>query len=122
MNRAALLIVGLSILVPMDVARAHAPFKGAGSFSGGLLHPLFIPAHVLALVATRLLIGRHVHRWHWLAPASYVVGLAIGFTAIMSAYAPQSAGEALLGATVVCGGPLRLRARCPRFWNVHWRS
>jgi urease accessory protein len=113
MNRAALLIVGLSILVPMDVARAHAPFEGAGSFSGGLLHPLFVPAHMLALVATGLLISRQVHRWHWLAPASYVVGLAIGFTAMMSAYAPQSAGEALLAATVVCGGAVALPRPLP---------
>jgi hydrogenase/urease accessory protein HupE len=86
MNRAALLTVGLSTLVPIDVARAHVPFEGAGSFSGGLLHPLFVPAPMLALFATGLLIGRQVPRWHWLAPASYVVGLAIGFAAMMSAY------------------------------------
>ena len=63
---------------------------------------------MLALIATGLLIGRQVPRWHWFAPASYLVGLAIGFTAMMSAYAPQSPGEALLGATVVCGGAVAL--------------
>jgi hydrogenase/urease accessory protein HupE len=104
MTQIALLLVGLLSHLSIDAAMADAPFKGAGNFYGGLLHPLFVPAHVLAVVSTGLLIGRQRPRLRWLAPASYVVGLAVGFAAMMSAYAPQFAAEVLLAAAAVSGG------------------
>ena len=30
---------------------AHAPFVGVEGFYGGLLHPLLVPAHAMALLA-----------------------------------------------------------------------
>jgi len=36
---------------------AHAPFIGVDGFYGGLLHPLLVPAHAMALLALGLLIA-----------------------------------------------------------------
>jgi urease accessory protein len=42
------------------VAFAHATWLGAGSFLSGVVHPLNVPAHLLLLVATGLLISQGV--------------------------------------------------------------
>jgi len=97
----------------MDAAIAHAPFEGVGSFYGGLLHPLYVPTHVLAVVGTGLLMGRQAPRWRWFPPASYVAGLAVGFAAMISAYAPQSAGAVLLAAAAASGALVALARPLP---------
>src|SRR6185437_1747859 len=51
--------------------------------------------------------------WGWLLPGSYVVGLAVGFAALISAYAPQWAAEVLLGTTALCGGVVALARPLP---------
>jgi urease accessory protein len=113
MSQAALLVIGLFALLTMDAAIAHAPFEGVGSFYGGLLHPLFVPTHVLAVVGTGLLMGRQAPRWRWFPPASYVAGLAVGFAAMISAYAPQSAGAVLLAAAAASGALVALARPLP---------
>ena len=42
-----------------QIALAHSPIKGMGDFFNGILHPLFMPAHVLLLSALGLLYGQH---------------------------------------------------------------
>lgn len=37
---------------------AHSPIKGMSHFYGGLLHPVFVPAHLLLLVAAGLFYGQ----------------------------------------------------------------
>ena len=39
-------------------AIAHGAFKGIGNFYGGVLHPVVVPAHLLALIAAGLFVGR----------------------------------------------------------------
>jgi len=46
-------VLGLSLLWPAD-AWAHAPIEGIGNFYAGLLHPLMVPAHLMALLALGL--------------------------------------------------------------------
>ena len=41
-----------------DNVLAHAPIEGIGHFYNGLLHPVFIPSHLLLLVAIGLFIGQ----------------------------------------------------------------
>ena len=95
------LALGLALLMPADAALAHPAFEGAVGFYGGLLHPLLVPAHALAVTVTGLLGARQAPRWP--VPACYAAGLAVGFAAMLSAYAPQSAGEVLLAAVGVSG-------------------
>jgi urease accessory protein len=87
--------------MPTDAALAHPAFEGASGFYGGLLHPLLVPAHALTITVTGLLGARQAPRWQ--VPACYATGLAVGFAAMMAAYAPQSAGEVLLAAAGLSG-------------------
>jgi urease accessory protein len=68
---------------------------------GGLLHPLAVPAHVLALLAIGLLIGQQRGR---LAPlAVFFAGLVAGLAALAFAVATTSAANVLLAAAAVIG-------------------
>jgi urease accessory protein len=113
MNGRALLLLTLALLLPVDAAMAHAPFEGAGSFYGGLLHPLFVPAHAIAVMGMGLLVGQQAPRWRWPAPASYVVGLGVGFAAMISAVAPGPAEEILLAATAASGALVAVERPLP---------
>lgn len=54
-RRAALLV--LPALVPAK-AWAHSQIQGMGEFSGGLIHPLLTPSHLLILLALGLWLGQ----------------------------------------------------------------
>ena len=72
-------------------------------FVGGLLHPLTVPAHVLALVALGLCIGQQPNAR--LAPSlAFVAGVSCGLLAVAFAAKPASAADLLLAATVLSGG------------------
>jgi len=66
---------------------------------GGMLHPLAMPAHVLALLAIGLLIGQQ-RRLPFLL-AAFVVGLVAGLGALAMAFAPPAAANVLLAATTM---------------------
>lgn len=53
--RQALALTAASIPLP---ALAHGPVEGIGAFYAGLLHPLMVPSHALALVLLGLLLGQ----------------------------------------------------------------
>lgn len=108
MSRAAWLVLAL-LLAPIDTAMA----EGARTFQDGLLQPLLIPAHALAVLGTGLLIGQQALRWSWRAPLSYVAGLGIGFAGLISAFAPTFAAEALLAATAATGALVALARPLP---------
>jgi hydrogenase/urease accessory protein HupE len=66
---------------------------------GGLLHPLSVPAHVLALLGIGLLIGQQRERL--VLFAAFGAGLAAGLIALTLAFATTSAGNVLLAATTL---------------------
>jgi hydrogenase/urease accessory protein HupE len=71
------------------------------AFLGGLLHPLVIPAHLVALVALGLLIGQQrAALFCWIA---FAAGLTAGLTAIVSAIGETAAFDVLLVATALAG-------------------
>ena len=53
-----LLPLGIAFSAVTFPARAHDALDGAGSFVNGILHPVVEPAHLLALLALGLWIGR----------------------------------------------------------------
>lgn len=109
MSGTARLAVALLVLAPMDAAMA----AGARTFQDGLLHPLLVPAHALAVLGTGLLIGQQARRWRWPAPASYVAGLGVGFAAMMQAFSPTVAAEVLLAATATSAALVALARPVP---------
>jgi urease accessory protein len=111
---AALGLAAAAPLLAATAAEAHAPAGSSlGGFYGGVLHPLLVPAHLLALGALALLLGQR-----WLAQAeaalpAFVAGLAAGLAiaargwpaAASVAVAPVAAA-ALLGLLVAASPPL----------------
>jgi urease accessory protein len=104
----------LAVAMPAQTAFAHSAFGGGGGFYGGLLHPLFVPAHILALTATGMMIGQQPPL-HWLPPAVFVCSLLIGFAAIVFAFAPNHVSEVLLTAAAVGGALVALGRPLPQF-------
>jgi urease accessory protein len=93
-------------------ALAHPPPLGVGGFWGGVLHPLFVIDHVMAVLALGLLMGSQ-ERWGRLPPIAYAVGIAAGLAVMMSGVVPLYANEAILGIAVVGGVLLALALPLP---------
>jgi urease accessory protein len=82
----------------------------------GLLHPFAAPAHVLALVAIGLLIGRQSE---CLVPlAAFVAGLAAGLGLLALAIATTSAANVLLAATILSALLVALAYQVPALVSV----
>ncbi len=58
MSRSPRLIALCLLAGYSSLASAHSPIAGVGHFYGGTLHPLFVPAHVLAIIAMGLWMGQ----------------------------------------------------------------
>jgi urease accessory protein len=62
-------------------AAAHSPIKGIGTFYNGLLHPVMVPAHLLALAAVGLMLGQHAPRAGRLALPAFLAAFAVALAA-----------------------------------------
>ena len=113
MRRLARFALALLALLPIEEAGAHPPFAGATGFLGGLLHPLFVPAHALAVLGLGLLIGQQGPHWRWSLPVAYAAGLGSGFAAMILAFAPQFGGEVLLAVAAIDGALIALARPVP---------
>jgi urease accessory protein len=96
-----LLVAG--IVLYADVALAHPPPLGIGGFWGGLLHPAFVPAHVLAVLAIGLLIGQQMPGWGRIAPLAFLAGLVAGLGVMTLGVVPVLMNEAVLTGSVAAG-------------------
>ena len=81
-------------------ALAHPLPLGLTGFSGGLLHPMFVIEHVIAILALGLLMGSQ-ERWRWLPPIAFALGIAAGITVMISGVVPLYANETILGIALV---------------------
>jgi urease accessory protein len=86
------------------------------AFLGGLLHPLLVPAHLLALVALGLLIGQQ--RAIRTPCVGFAIALAAGLLAIALAIGETAALDALLAATALAGILLALARPLPTFLST----
>jgi hydrogenase/urease accessory protein HupE len=77
-----------------------------------MLHPLLVPAHVMALLALGLLIGQQ--SWSRAVPALTIVAVLSGLGAIALAYVPTRADETLLAATAMAGLLIALARPLPQ--------
>lgn len=109
--------VAMIIALAPSSVHAHPVFGGAGGFYGGLLHPLFVPAHVMAIVACACFTAQQVPDWrwsiHWLSPAGFMIGLLAGMIAIAEAYVPVVSLAAVLALALVSGALLAAAIRLP---------
>jgi urease accessory protein len=92
-----------AFLLTVHPGFAHTPVPGVGGFPGGLLHPLLVPAHALALLALGLLAGQQPPRGRRALFALFAVGLAAGLGAIVSALAVADADIGVLFCAATAG-------------------
>lgn len=75
----------LALLVP-QTSLAHSSIPGIGYFYNGLLHPVFVPAHLLLIIAVGLFLGQQGPKRVELAlgvfAAATVLGLVVSWFSI----------------------------------------
>jgi len=95
-------------------ALAHSPIAGIGEFYGGILHPLLVLPHLLALLVFALLVGqRGVRAMRYSYPP---VMLALVFGLALAGFEVQPAlptGTILLSLALACGLLVALRRPPP---------
>lgn len=96
----ALVILAISNAGP---ALAHTPMVGLGGFSGGLLHPVLVPAHGLALLGLGLLVGQQALRDRFALLLVFAAALLAGIGAIVAAVAVTGAATVILAIAGVSG-------------------
>ena len=105
MSRTHLAFVSCCLMLAPGAVLAHSPIKDIGNFYGGLLHPLFIPAHALLLGALGLLLGQQQPAENKFPLLLFVVcavaGLALsGHTNGVALQTAQLLGTAAIGLLV----------------------
>jgi hypothetical protein len=89
-GRAAALAVGL-LSLSAGLAQAHTVIDGIGGFPGGLLHPLLVPAHALALIGLGCLTSTLDGRARLLVIAVFIVAAAISIMLVTMAFSAVDA-------------------------------
>lgn len=89
-------------------ALAHMPIAGVDGFFGGLLHPILVPSHALAIVGLALLISRQSRVAGLVAWGVFAAALLAGLLAIYVGAGDIFAGDILLALTVGIGLALAL--------------
>lgn len=100
------LLLALLLACMPGLVLAHAPIEGMDSFYNGVLHPVLVPAHLLAIVSAGLLIGQQgVKRMQPpLIVFLLVLIAALTVTGQSDLALPESNGEILLlSMAVLCG-------------------
>lgn len=98
--RAALLVLpGIVLCRP---AFAHMVGDARG-FSGGVLHPLLVPAQTLSLIALGLMIGSQNIAERRRLPAVFVFALVAGSAMVAAAWPAQEPGTVLILCAALAG-------------------
>ena len=92
----------LLLVMIAQPALAHPPPLGIGGLAGGLLHPLFVPAHAMAMLALGLLIGQQ-RAWAGMAVLSFIAGLAVGLFVMTLGVVASWMNECGLAGALIAG-------------------
>jgi urease accessory protein len=93
-------------------AYAHAPF-GADGVAGGLLHPLSVPSHLIALIALALLIAQGPICARNVLLTIFALALVGGLAALALAVGPTPAAEIALAGAAMAGALVALARPVP---------
>lgn len=103
---------GLALILLPGVAAAHSPIKGLDNFYAGFLHPLFVPAHALAVVGFGILLGQQQVQRIQPAIVAFLLALLMGLL-VSGWWSPGWMEMALLAAAVVVGLLVALAGQYP---------
>lgn len=93
-------VAAIGLVLTIQPAFAHPPPFGLNGFSGGVLHPLLFPAHVLVLLALGMLIGGQI-TWTLRPLVGFAVGMSAGLGLIASGIVPRFMTEAVTSLAIV---------------------
>lgn len=85
--------VTVSLACACGAASAHSPVAGIGDFYSGMLHPVLVPAHLLAIVAMGLWLGQ---RWPANGEAWAAMMLALPVGMAVSALTGERSAEGIV--------------------------
>jgi len=102
MTARAWLLAAAAFVLSAQPGFAHPAPLGIDGFPGGLIHPLFVPAHAMAVLALGLLIGQQAN-WARLAALSFILGLAAGLGVMTLGIVPSWMNELVLGGALIAG-------------------
>jgi urease accessory protein len=112
---AALGLAVLAVLIAPQAAEAHGNFAGLGSFYGGLLHPLLVPAEMLAVVSVGLLLGSNGRMACRAGVPAFGIGVSAGLAIAQAITIPALLFSALpLAAAAIAAALLIVGVRIPR--------
>jgi len=106
-------LAALALALIATPALAHPPPLGIGGFWGGALHPVFVPAHVMALVAVSLLAAQHTPPWGRVVPLAGIIGLATGLATLTLGVVPLWANDGVLWLAAISGALVAFARRWP---------
>jgi urease accessory protein len=106
----------VSALLP-GAAIAHTPIEGIGDFYNGMLHPVIVPAHLLALLGVGLLVGRLSHRSIQPAALAFLAAMVFGLVSAGLGLALGSETWLLVGGAS-CGLLLASGLSIPRWLGM----
>lgn len=95
-------------------ALAHVPIAGVNGFTGGLLHPILVPSHAMAIVGLGLLISRHDPAARVAAFVAFAAAVIAGLLALYFGTGDIFAGDILLATTIVIGVALAVARLLPQ--------
>jgi urease accessory protein len=96
-------IVAAIFLMGPGATQAHVVIPGVGGFEGGVLHPMLVLSHALALIALGLLLGAQPARTRLWLIAAFVFSMALSFELVSLTFATVSAELATLLLAAITG-------------------
>lgn len=111
-------VIALTWLLVAGPALAHPPPLGIPGFPGGLLHPLLVPAHLLAILGLGLLAGQQAPVWGRDVPGAFILALLVGLGVLTLGVAPRGVEFAVLALAVASGALAALARPLPELWGV----
>ena len=103
MTLAARLVTIAALSLVATPALAHPPPFGVADFFGGLIHPAFVSAHLMAILGLGILIGQQTPRGSRAAAVVFIVALIAALAVLRFGVAPPFTLEAVLFSALMGG-------------------
>ena len=108
-------LVFWALLAIPQLGLAHSPIEGIDTFYSGLLHPAFVPAHLLLLLALGLFVGQRGAKANGLAILVFSVALTVGLIAAWFSIGDEIE-VLILGVAAIIGILIVASLEVGRYW------
>ncbi|MEE1674931.1 HupE/UreJ family protein [Agarivorans aestuarii] len=115
MNYLRPILLGVIVLLAPFPSWAHSPIAGVGSFYNGLLHPVFVPAHMLLLLGVGIILGLHTPSRDKAAFACFGLASVIGL--IVTIYFSTNIELVIYAVAGITGGLILANINTPLWFK-----